>query len=307
MGLLQKANEQNSNTPQIRQEKFPEIKEKLHRIRKTINFHPTLFKELIELFSINKGALLVRDGINFTLSSITGYDETTKNRLRLTIDEYSEYQKNNDLTLLQRYFSIREFKTINKVTILPIYNDSKIDGLLLISDFKTESSPLEEELQGYIKELEELWRENPIIRLKEVENQGGDTQLSIKSFVQSIKSAENRVIFLKLDLNIILKKLISKNPNTTLSSMKNTLIKILTSFIKKRGRVFQLSNNQILLALLDRQKNINVTVIQQQITSTFISVFSKEIDSVNLNFENLIWEENSLNTILNHFIPDEVS
>lgn len=307
MGLLQKANEKNIHTPEVRKKKFPAIKERLHKIKNTINFHPTLFKELADLFSIEKGALLVRDGDKFSLTSIIGYDETTNNRLRLTQDEYNNYINDRDISTLERYFSIREFKTVNRLILIPFKNGIKTEGLLLISEFKTVAEPSEEELKSYIKELEELWKENPLIRLKEASSQSSNIKDSITSFVQKIKNRDNRVIFLKISLNQFIQSLIKDDPHTTLSSVKNSMLKVLTSFVQKRGKVFQLSNNEVIIVILDKKCSINVAVMQQQITGTFATVFSRKTASINLNYETLTWKDNSLDTILNHFIPDEIN
>lgn len=305
MGLLQKANEHSRNTPQARQEKFNNIKLRLNDVKKTINFHPALFKELVNLFNIEKGALLAKDGNKFSLTSIIGYDETTKHRLRLTLEDYDIYLSSKNKDSLQKYFSIREFKTIDSIIILPFNNNNNIDGLLLITEFSTQTTPSENELQKYVTGLEELWQENPLFRLKQVDTAQTNYRSSIQSFVQRIKNADNRVIFLKLNLEKLLGKLTADDSLSTTSSMKNSIIKVLTSFVNKRGKVFQLKDNKALLVLLDKNSNINVTVMQHQISTTIESVFSVKIDSVNLNYENLTWENNSLDTILDHFLPDE--
>lgn len=304
MGLLQKAHDHSSNSPQIRREKFPVIKARLLKINNTINFHPALFKELVTLFSIEKGALLLRDGDNFTLSSIVGYDETTSHRLRFTKKEYKEYLQNSDISKFQRYFSIREFKTLNNVLLIPFRSNNVVEGLLLISEFSTEKHPEYEELTSYAQELETLWTANPLNRLQNTDTQSSDIKESITSFVQRIKNSSNRVIFLKMNLKDLVLKIKETDSLSTDTSIRNNAMKVLTSFTNKRGRVFQLSGNQIMVILLDKQCSINATVIQQQITSAFNSIFSRSIESLDLSFENLIWKDNSLDTILDHFIPD---
>lgn len=304
MGLLQKATEQNLNSPQIRKDKFVGIQERLLRVKDTIEFYPAIFEELVSLFSIEKGALLIKEGNIFSLSSIVGYDETTKYRLRLSNEEYKEFEDTGDIEILQKYFSIREFVTTKNIYIIPFINNNIIQGLLLITEYKTELPPELEEVKKYAKQLEQLFGGNPLSRFKDVESQNSDIKEGITSYLQKVKNSENRVIFIKLNLNNLLDKFKESDSLSTTSSIKNSALKMLTSFSKNRGKVFQLYNNDMLLTLLDKQNTTNIMIIQQQINAAFKTIFSNKLGSVDLNFESLIWKSNSLETILDHFIQD---
>ncbi|OQY37476.1 MAG: hypothetical protein B6229_08405 [Spirochaetaceae bacterium 4572_7] len=304
MGLLQKAKEQTASSPEIRRDIYPKIRERLSLVQNKIEFYPILFRELIPLFSIEKGALLIRDGDNYMPSSIIGYDETTGNRLRITHKEFNTFNNDKKLENIQKYFSIREFVTISDITIIPFENKNEVKGLILISEFSSENHPTTKELFSYVKKIEDLWEENPFEKLKQMDAPSRDIKESISSFVQRIKNSKNRIIFLKLNLSDLLEKLRKDNSLLTNSSIKNSAIKILSSFVQKRGKVFQLVNNDILITLLDNQGTISITVIQQQINAAFKSIFSNKLNSVDLNYESLIWKDNSIDTILDHFIPD---
>lgn len=304
MGLLQKATEQNLNSPKLRQDNFVGVKERLLKVKDKIELYPSVFKELVDLFSIEKGALLVKEGNIFSLSSIVGYDETTKHRLRISSDEYDRFDKTGEIDILQKYFSIREFVTTKKIYIMPFINNNIIQSLLLITEFKTELPPDIKEVKKYTKELENLFGENPLHRLKDVDTQNSDIKEGITNYLQKVKNSDNRVIFLKLNLNSLLAKFKESDSLSTTSSIKNSALKMLTSFSKNRGKVFQLYNNDMLLTLLDRQNTTNIMIIQQQINAAFKTIFSNKLDSVDLSFESLIWKNNSLDTILDHFIQD---
>ncbi|MGL1892556.1 MAG: hypothetical protein OCD02_13080 [Spirochaetaceae bacterium] len=305
MGLLQKATDQNTNSPEIRRNSFQVIKKNLSELKNTIEFYPAVFKELVTLFSIEKGALLVKENGMFTLSSIIGLDFTTKNRLRMSEIEYEKFVANSDKKILQKYFSIREFVTIKDTIIVPFSNTGTTDALLLITEFKTEKYPTIDEMKSYIGELSEFLGANPFHRLQNIDDQSNNIKESITSYVQKIKNSQNRIIFLKLNLSNLLKTFKETDSLSTSSSIKNSAVKILTSFSKNRGRVFQLYNNDILLTLLDKKETTNIIVVQQQIGAAFKSIFSNKLDSVDLNYESLIWKNNSLDTILDHFIQDE--
>lgn len=304
MGLLQKAKEQTSNTPSIREVKFPEIKDKLVEIKNRIEFYPVLFRELVNLFAIEKGALLIRDGEIFTLSAIVGYDETTKNRLRLSVEEYNSFVEKGDNEILKVYFSIREFVTIRKIQIIPFTNNNRVEGLLLISEYTTQKSPLTTEIQQYTEQLEIFFGENPLSKLKDVETQSSDIKESITTYLQKMKNENNRIFIIKLNLNNLINALVDGNTLSTSSSIKTSAIKLLSSFSKNRGRVFQIYNNDILLTLLDKNESTNIMVVQQQINSAFKSIFSNKLNGIDLSFESLIWKNNSLETILDHFIQN---
>lgn len=307
MGLLQKAAEQTSHSPETRKSNFPEIKKRLLQIKHRIEFYPTLFKELVDLFAIEKGALLIREGEIFTLSAIIGFDETTKNRLRMNIDEYILFSTTGKNEILQKYFSIREFVTIEQIQLVPFTNKNNIEGILLVTDYKTQKIPLLEEINMYAQQLEQFFNDNPLLRLKNAEVQSSNIKESITSYLQKIKNADNRVILLKLNLNDLISKIRENDSFSTSSNISNSAIRILSSFSKNRGRVFSIYNNEILITLLDKSGSMNIMVIQQQISSAFKSIFSNTLNGIDLNFESLIWKNNSLETILDHFIQDEVN
>lgn len=302
MGLLQKASEHKLQSPDIRRDKFPEVKERLLKVNSTIDLYPYIFKEFIRLFSIEKGALLIREGDIFTLSSIIGFDETTKQRLRLSYDEFNAFENEGNIGILQKYFSIREFVTTNDIYIIPFSNSKEISALLLITEFNTEIKPDIEEIKSYSAQLEELIESNPLHKLKGTEDQSSNIKHDVTSYLQKVKNSENRVIFIRMNINNMIKSFKKMDILSTEGSIKSSVLKILTSFSKNRGKVFPLYNNDILLTLIDRKESINVMMIQQQINAAFKTIFSTKLDSVDLNFETLIWKNNSLDTILDHFL-----
>ena len=197
MGLLQKASQQNINTPTEWEEKYPALEERLHKVENTIEFYPSLFKELKTFFKIEKGALLIREGEIFTLSSLTGYDETTKNRLRLTVEEFSDYSETRDIIIFQKYFSIREFVTTKEIFLFPFKSNDITVGLLLITEFITDKTPDLNELSEYIAKLSVLFRENPLYKLKRDETQYKDIKESITSYLQKVKKFRKQDYFSK--------------------------------------------------------------------------------------------------------------
>lgn len=307
MGLLQKAAEQHTHNPQKRGLEFPEIERRLSGVKHTMEFYPTLFKELVNLLKIEKGALLLREGDIFTLSSIVGYDITTGNRLRLEYSDYQKFQKTEDLKVVQKYVSIREFVTLNNLDIYPFINGERVEGLLLITEFQTETRPNQNEIKGYLEILSTLFGANPLKRLKQVDTQANDTKKSIKQALQKIKNIDNRVIFIKINVNDLVDKIRTDDNLSTSSSIINTALKILNSFTRSRGSVYLLKGNEILVTILDDSMSINMMIIQQQINAAFRSIFSNKLSSVDLCFESLIWKNNSLDTILDNLITDEDS
>ena len=121
MGLLQKATESESNTPESRKMLINNVYKRLSLAENRIEFYPTLFQEFVNLFSIEKGALLLKEGEMYTLASIIGFDETTKNRLRFTANEYNQYKADDNINIFKPYFSIREFITLKYIKLYPFY------------------------------------------------------------------------------------------------------------------------------------------------------------------------------------------
>lgn len=307
MGLLQKASEHNLNSPQQREVNFLQLKEGLTNITKTIDFYPNLFKSLTKLLSIEKGALLIKEGEIFSLSSIIGFDETTKNRLRVSSIEFDNYMESGNIDIFQKYLSIREFVTTKQVLLYPLFNKKNPKALLLITEFKIEKAPDGKEIEFYLSEIGKISQDNPIHRMQGTVLHSNNVKSSIRSYLQTVKNSENRVIFIKLNLSNLLLKFKEDNSLSTESSITNGALKMLTSFTKNRGRVFQLYNNDILLTLLDKKNSINIMVVQQQIDAAFKTVYSNRLNSVNFNYESLIWNNNSLDTILDHFIQDDIN
>lgn len=307
MGLLQKAAEQSIHNPQKRESLFPQIESRLSEVKHTVEFYPALFKELVNLFKIEKGALLLREGDIFTLSSIIGYDITTGNRLRLENKEYKDFKTSNNLEIFEQYFSIREFVTLEQISLYPFISNNKIEGLLLISEFQTERSPDKEEIEGYVKILATLFGDNPLKKLQKVDSQNSDTKVTIKNTLQRVKHADNRVIFIKLNVNDLVERIRSGDNLSTSSSIINTALKILNSFTRNRGNVYLLKGNEIIVTITDENNSVNVMIIQQQINAAFRSIFSNKLSSIDLCFESLIWKNNSLDNILDNLITDENS
>ncbi|QEN04269.1 hypothetical protein EW093_05995 [Thiospirochaeta perfilievii] len=307
MGLLQKASEHNLNSPQQREINFLQLKEGLTNIKKTIDFYPNLFKSLTKLLSIEKGALLIKEGDIFSLSSIIGFDETTKNRLRISTIEFDNYMESGNIDIFQKYLSIREFVTTKQVLLYPLFNKENPKALLLITEFKIEKAPERNEIQFYLSEIAKISQDNPIDRMQGTVLHSNNVKSSVRSYLQTVKNSENRVIFIKLNLSNLLLKFKEDDSLSTESSITNGALKMLTSFTKNRGRVFQLYNNDILLTLLDKKNSINIMVVQQQIDAAFKTVYSNRLSSVNFNYESLIWNNNSLDTILDHFIQDDIN
>lgn len=300
MGLLQKAKDQTANSSQNREKKFGFILEKLEAYVSKIEFYPMLFKELINLFGIEKGALLIKEDNKYILNSIIGYDETTKNRLRLDEEELENFLVKQDIKSLEKYFSIRETVTLEKIDILTFKNGDEAVGLLLISRYRTLSTPSTTEMQHYCTKLEHLWKVNPLNKFKKVSNPTLEIKDNIISYSHSVKNSQNRLIFIKFSINEVLEKLTAKDSLITQSSIVSNINKMLKSFINKRGEVFQLNNYEILLAILDKNQFVNASVIQQQIMSAFKTVFSNSLENIDLNFETLIWKDKPLDNIIDH-------
>lgn len=302
MGLLQKAKERTTNSAKSREELFPGILNRLENYKNKIEFYPTLFRELVSFFSIEKGALLINEEDKYNLSSIIGYDETTKNRLRLNKDELETYLSNNDLKIIKKYFSIRETVTLDEVNILTFKNKERILGVLLVSQYKTLLSPDIYQLQNFCSRLEHLWCENPLNKLTKSGELNLELKESIISYAHSIKNANNRIIFLKLSIIDIIDKLTSSDSLITSTNIRININKVLKSFIGNRGEVFQINNKEILLAILDKKQIVNISIIQQQILSAFKTIFSSSLDNIDLSFETLIWKDKSLENIIDHLI-----
>lgn len=307
MGLLQKAAEQETNSPQIRESLFSEVERRLLKLRHTIEFYPALFKEFTKLFNIEKGALLIKEGDIFTLSSIIGYDETTKNRLRLSLNEYNEFKETNDNNILRKYYSIREFITINEIIITPFINNGILYALLISTDYSTEKKPESVEILNYAKTLSKYINENPLDKLKIEKSIINETKEEIANYLQKIKNSENKIVFIKLNLSDLIVKMQENDEHSTISSIKNSALRILHSFANTQGKVFQLKNNDILLTITDNTGSANIMIIQHQINSAFKSIFSNKLSILDLGFETLVWKNNSLDTILDHFIHDDTN
>lgn len=302
MGLLQKAKEKKSYSIESREEKFESLYRKLDNYKNHIEFYPLMFRELVKLFAIDKGALLLKEGNRYNLTSLTGYDETTKNRLRLEESELNSFLDDRDLSKLKKYFSIRESVTLEKVDILTIKRERNIVGIILISQYKLLTQPNISELQSCCDQLEDLLIENPLQKLKSSSELSLEVKDRIVSYSQRVKNADNRIIFIKMNTIDIINKLTLEDKMTTSSSINSNINKLLNSFIGERGKVFQINSKDIILAILDKSNNINISIIQQQILSALKSVFSKDLGSVNLGFESLIWKDKALDLILEHLI-----
>jgi hypothetical protein len=300
MGLLQKANEKNDYSIENREEDFKSLYKRLDEYKNHIEFYPMMFRELVNLFSIEKGSLLIKEGTKYNLTSLIGYDETTKNRLRFQEDELERLLKTKEVKDIKKYFSIREAVTLDSIDTLTLRKGDDIVGVILVSQFKLLNPPDIAELQGYCNRLEDLISDNPLQRLREGSELTLEVKEKIVAYSQSVKNADNRILFIKMNTSDIIEKL--NDSMTTPSSIGSNINKLLNSFIGDRGRVYQINSREIILAILDKNNNINISIIQQQILSALKSIFSRDLGSVDMGFETLIWKDKALDIIIEHLI-----
>ena len=149
MGLLGKA----SPIPKAGKKKNPpdkppatsELKARLAGLEPSMFIPVSIFDEIVRVIRIRYGAFLLSDPVDGVLApwALTGFDSTTRRRLRIPrqiVLRNSRLKQGHIVhlsgkhrSLLQPFFSVREFSLLNSIFLCPVVKEGRLIALLVLA------------------------------------------------------------------------------------------------------------------------------------------------------------------------------
>ncbi len=259
-----------------------------------------IFTLLENNFQIEKGALLLLDTVSrqYNGTAYSGYDKTTRSRLRIPFDTLSElfsapgepvFLQKNEIELCKPYFSIREFSLIEELVLFPFtHTNSDILGILIISqspivfskrtdlfsNFKTVFSQISHLI---FASREKLLKGSAAGMVKSNENLLQETEGAI----QKADKAGSKLFFLTLSVAPILEKLRGTSETVELYQIQNDIIQIISSMMPDGDNIYLIDYGTLLIILSGRY-HINKELFFHQIRTAVRKLFSS-LDSIDLD------------------------
>lgn len=258
-----------------------------------------IFSLLEDIFTIQKGALLICDHVNpqFVPIAFSGYDKTTQSRLRIPLSIVSDLftDKNealflgkDEISFLKPYFSVREFSLIDEICLYPFsHHDDDIIGILiatessvifskrntLFSDFVTSFDQISNLIYS---SREKLFKNISQAKIKTNENLLQEIETSIT------KADENNteLFFLKVSVTSILEELRKNTENVDIFQIQNDIIHLLKTMMPESENIFLIDYGTLLIILTGRY-HINEHLFTHQLVTSLKNLFST-IDTIEL-------------------------
>lgn len=251
-----------------------------------------IFSLLQDVFLIKKGALLLFDPIarEYNGWAYTGYDTTTKSRLRIpeaVISElFSRSKKTivieaDNLSQFKNYFSIREFSLPGSLVAYPFFHDTDtLVGLLLISESEIQAVDFEQIFNNLETVLLQI--SNIIYASREKllhKSSGGQIKTNdnllreIENAIVQAESSGSKLFFLTLSVVSILDSLRKETGEIDIFQIQNDIMQIISNMMPEGDNIFLIDYGRLFIILSGRY-HINKDLFFHQIKTAVASFFS---------------------------------
>lgn len=265
----------------------------------------TLLKEEL---TIEKGAFLVQESQNdiFMPWALTGYDTTTRSRLRIPRSALISYfshsnsgylfiESEDERLFLRPFFSIREFGLLEKVLLCPFIHDQEIIGFLLITE---SPSLLDDSMDRSLSFIQNVVKTaSPVLyytrerKLKNISlqqpNVKSDLKHEMELFYTSVKHDKREIIFLVFSIQEAVDQIHQYVGDADVFRIRHDLSGILTSMLSDTGGVHVL-NDSLLLLIVSGKSLRDESLLVHQISLALNDFTQKELDVGNLIKDTLI-------------------
>ncbi len=259
-----------------------------------------IFTLLENNFQIEKGALLLLDTVyrQYNGTAYSGYDKTTRSRLRIPFDTLSEllpdpgepvFLQKNEIELFKPYFSIREFSLIEELVLYPfVHNNADMLGILIISQSPIVFSKRNTLFRNFdtvfsqISHLIFASREKLLKGSASGKVKSNDNLLQeVENAIQKADTAGAKLFFLTLSVVPILEKLHAASENVELYQIQNDIIQIISNMMPDGDNIYLIDYGTLLIILSGRY-HINKELFFHQIRTAVRKLFSS-LDSIDLD------------------------
>lgn len=260
--LLLKANEVLDFSEEDLKEKefdLPLFSSQLKEIKNDIARAGRIFALLKEHLCIKKGALLIAvpKKNHFIPYASAGYDETTKNRLKITFEAKKSLLSipgkylfsKKELSSIRSAFSLREFAILEKAILFPIVHDDTDIGLILISDIG--GNVVSDHYLSFLKKAAEFISPALMREIPDLTDEGYKTDMrGLKNFYDSFtagKTVGETSYFIDFCVSELDRQLKKSEEEISFPRVKTEIINILNALTGGKGKIFSCKNRIILI------------------------------------------------------------
>ncbi len=240
-----------------------------------VEFPSRLFTALKKHLSISKGALLLFDPsrLEYAPWSSCGYDQTTLHRLRIALganETFNALANGRPLSvtsleqkgLFQRFFSSREFSTVDRLLFAPFIHEETLAGVLLITELKAPFTG-EEKLLACLAQISE--ETSPHVqkaraRISRVEGPpkarraAESPEEQINRLLTSPAARGKKFLFASLTLAAYCERIASSHEDLDQFRLSEDVRYYLDSFLADLGSAIMLAPNVFLVCLQELPK-----------------------------------------------------
>lgn len=231
---------------------------------KGLNFPSTLFSCIVDEFQITKGALLLPlEGSPFVPWAEIGFDRTTSRRIRIPdslliliknsqIYKYLE-MNSSEIELMKEYLSFREYSVTKSMIVAPIFAESSLMGLLVISEGEifNQSAGFKQrifkKLSDKAGQLLSSKRESILNKLDTISTNGNTAEVTVKKYIDD--STIESFLLLSFSISEYIYFITQKDSNALTFRIKQDILRLIKTLISARGEVFNGSVDSILILL----------------------------------------------------------
>ncbi len=254
-----------------------------------------LFTTLRKRLSIMKGALLLYDPVRMEYApwASHGFDQTTLHRMRIPLGanetfnalangEPLDVSNPDQRAAFQRFFSSREFATLERMILSPYIWEDSLVGVLLVTeirppfpdtrqllsrlkDISASIAPLLQKARGFLMKWSQAKASRPPSTPEE----------QVGRILASPAVQGKKLLFLSLDLAAYVRGIAAAHEDLDLFRLREDLRSLLDAFLADLGVAIMLPAGAILVCLQDVQRD-DIPLFLHQLRYFLVSHFAGE-------------------------------
>lgn len=260
-----------------------------------------LFALLKDRFALKSAALLLYDPrrLVFAPWASTGFDTTTRHRLRLPLGLNEEFNRaargevvvltDAQLQGFKGFFSAREFSALAHVVLVPFVHSQRLIGLLLIAQMGLALSDKSLELLRAVAQPAAALIHQAREKAQQPEGaEPGNGKLPLSDEVQAVmqtcRREGNPLILMRLSLEDLLSKVLQRHPYLDGFRLREELQEYCSSLFRVIGKVHALKPRE-LLVLIHGMRQADPPLLTRQLEISLRSFIRDLSDTAEIDFD----------------------
>ncbi len=236
-------------------------------MKNSIEIAGEYFELIKKHLKFKKGAFLLYDYNYNTFApwSISNFDQTTSHRLRIPVNFLEQHKSflkgpinisDENLLILQPFFSTREFSILERLYICPFYNGDDIFAILLFSEMESMKGENNHILDMMIKISDYIVPK--LLSSREMKIKDLSRTLSIPKenilnesdlFIKSLQQKDLNGIYIKLNFMNLINQITVSTPLSDPFRIRQDIQRILSSMVSGTGKAFYSGSNTFLIII----------------------------------------------------------